>query len=314
MFKMLSFQALLISLILLTGACKSDSDPQQETETMKVNAQFDVQGHRGARGLLPENTIPSFKKALDLGVNTLELDLVVSADSQVIISHEPWFSHEFCFMPSGDAILKSNEKSHNLFQLTYAEIKMYNCGNLGHPKFKEQESQASKKPSLKDMLIEIEAYAQSKNYPQPRYNMEIKSRPSWDNSFTPEPNRFTKLVLDLINEHNIADRTVVQSFDVRTLEEVHHQNPSQTTAYLVSNNKTVDQNLELLTYIPKIYSPNYNFLTLKDIQDAQANKMKVIPWTVNELKAMKKQIELGVDGIITDYPDRLISLIERRDQ
>ncbi|MEO1438167.1 MAG: glycerophosphodiester phosphodiesterase family protein [Bacteroidota bacterium] len=298
--------------LLLLGtisACKPDSEKQNDDLTMEIPTDFDTQGHRGARGLLPENTIPAFQKALDLGVQTLELDLVISGDSQVIISHEPWFSAEFCLTPSGEAVKDGSEADHNIFKLTYTEIKAYDCGSKGHPKFEEQQALKAHKPSLVDMLTAIEAYAAEKNYPAPHYNMEIKSRPKWDNTFTPAPDRFVRLVLEVVDSFNVAPRTVIQSFDVRTLEAIHQQSPDQITAYLVSNNKTVAENLALLSFLPEIYSPNHLFLTPKDVQDAHNKKMKVIPWTINSVKDMMTQIKMGVDGIITDYPDRLMQLI-----
>ncbi|MEM6724033.1 MAG: glycerophosphodiester phosphodiesterase family protein [Bacteroidota bacterium] len=293
----------------LLAACKQDSATQTEEKTMEIPEDFDVQGHRGARGLLPENTIPSFEKALDLGANTLELDLVVSADDQVIVSHEPWFSPEFCSLPSGESLPEDSKEIHNIYQLNYEAIKAYDCGSKGHPKFPEQVALKAHKPSLKDMLVHIENYAEEKGYPAPRYNMEIKARPNWDDQFTPAPERFVDLVLAVVRQMEVGERSVIQSFDPRILEAIYQKAPNQVTAYLVSNNKTVQQNLELLSYVPKIYSPNYLFLTPRDMQDARAQNMKVIPWTVNDVEDMKKQILLGVDGIITDYPDRLLQLI-----
>lgn len=273
---------------------------------MKNQLSVDWQGHRGARGLLPENTIPAFKKALDLGMTTLELDVAVSADSQLIISHEPWMSAEICKKENGEEIGEEEATSIRIFELSYEEIKKYDCGTKAHSRFPQQEKRKTYKPSLKEMVQEVEAYAKEKNYPLPQYNIEIKSEESYDGIFTPEIATFVALTIKEIRDLGIEKRSNLQSFDLRALEEIHRQAPEITLAYLVEENENIEENLSLLSFLPEIYSPYHILVNQETMQVAKAKGMKVIPWTVNEKEEMKRLIDLGVDGIITDYPDRKI--------
>lgn len=294
MVRTLSF---LISLILMF-ACKT---PPPES----IPADFDWQGHRGARGLLPENTIPAMLKALEYDVKTLELDVVISKDSQVVLSHEPWMSAEICRKADGSAVGKSEAKDLKLYEMTYAEIQAYDCGSRGNSGFSEQVGQKTTKVRLADMVQAVEAEAQRMGKVAPYYNIEIKSREEWDNIFTPEPNEFAALVLAEIEQLGIVERTCVQSFDVRSLKAVQEQMPNITKALLIMNQKGVDKNLEILGFTPDIYSPYHLLLSKSTVEDLHAKGMKVIPWTVNKVNRMRALIAMGVDGIITDYPNRI---------
>ena len=117
---------------------------------------FDIQGHRGARGLMPENTIPAFLMALDSGVTTLELDLAVTKDNQLVISHEPWMSAAICLSPLGDTIKTKDERKFNIYKMTYAEVKGWDCGSLGNEKFPQQKKQVAAKPLLQDAIVAVE--------------------------------------------------------------------------------------------------------------------------------------------------------------
>ena len=120
-----------------------------------AHAPFDVQGHRGARGLLPENSIPGFKRALELGVTTLEMDVVIAADSTVVVSHEPWMSQVICRRPDGSPVEAADE--FNLHRMTYEEIRLFDCGSRGHPLFPRQTKMPVTKPRLSDVIDAAEA-------------------------------------------------------------------------------------------------------------------------------------------------------------
>jgi len=265
---------------------------------------FDWQGHRGARGLLPENTIPAFLEALKYPVSTLELDVVISKDSQVVVSHDPWLSPAICAQPSGEAIPEVDPPAYPILEMDYAAISRFNCG-LPAPGFSEQQSQEVAKPLLAEMLAQVEAHCRETGRDLPRYNIEIKSRPEWDNELTPEPARFAALLLQVVLEAGIADRTCIQSFDVRSLEAVHEQAPGMTTAYLVENQHSLAENLAKLSFQPSIYSPYHQLLDKATVAALHEMGISVIPWTVNEPALMQELIEMGVDGIITDYPNRI---------
>ncbi|MEM6377030.1 MAG: glycerophosphodiester phosphodiesterase family protein [Bacteroidota bacterium] len=305
---MYSLKAFCAVLIFLTfSSCQPNTSTDKETEMEKptsTSSNFDWQGHRGARGLVAENTIPAFLKALSYPIQTLELDVVVTKDSLVLVSHEPWMSAEICNQPNGYAIYPAEQEGFKILEMDYETVKTYNCG-LKHSRFTEQDPIEVYKPLLSEMIDAVEAYCQENDRDLPNYNIEIKSRPAWDNVFTPEPKVFAALVLDVVKEKGIFDRTCIQSFDVRSVEAVHELDPNITQAYLVETPGNVEQKLSLLSFQPEIYSPYYPLLNKSILDTLHQKGMKVIPWTVNETAEMKKLVDMGVDGIITDYPDRI---------
>jgi glycerophosphoryl diester phosphodiesterase len=276
------------------------------SKAMSAQTPFDWQGHRGARGLMPENSIPAFRKALDLGVTTLELDVVVSKDKQVVVSHEPFFSSEICSDPEGKAITKDQEKSRNIYQYTWEQIKGFDCGLKGNPRFPEQQKQKMHKPLLSEVIRTMEAYRQERNLPLFRYNIEIKSTPAGDNIFHPPVPEFSQLVYGILSGQLTPDRFTLQSFDFRVLRHWREKYPDVQLVALVENMKGVDKNLQELGFTPAIYSPYYKLLVGREaVEKIHRLGMKVIPWTVNDPADMKRLKAWGVDGIITDYPDRI---------
>jgi len=296
---------LLFTLSLLVLACNTNT--VENTNTTPDD--FDWQGHRGARGILPENSIPGFLLALEYPIKTLELDLAISQDEQVIVSHEPWMSAEICQKPDGTPVEESEQDSIRIYNLTYEQIKGYDCGSRGNPRFAQQKPMSTYKPSLRDMVQAVETLVTEKEMTPPLYNMEIKSRPTWDSIFTPVPEEFARLVLETIADLGIEQRTVIQSFDVRALYAVHQQNPSIKTALLIDNTDSFAENLDQLGFKPTIYSPYHELVTEELIQQAHEQNVQVIPWTVNTVGRMQDLIAMGVDGIITDYPN-LIEEVE----
>ncbi len=267
-------------------------------------AGFDLQGHRGARGLRPENTIPAFQKALELGVTTLEMDVAVSADGQVVLSHEPWFSHEICATPEGTPVPEGSERVHNLYALPYARIAQYDCGLRGNPRFPEQERMAVHKPLLDSVLAMAEAYPRLPEQAAIHYNIEIKSSPARDSVFTPRPDAYARALYGVLVRHGVLARTTVQSFDPRALEAMRRLDPTVRVAFLVDNDDGLAANLARLSFTPDIYSPHYRLLDDATVAAIHLRGMQVVPWTVNDIAAMQALHALGVDGLITDYPDR----------
>jgi glycerophosphoryl diester phosphodiesterase len=265
---------------------------------------FDLQGHRGARGIKPENTLPAFIAALDAGVTTLELDVVITKDNQVVVSHEPWMSDEICLKPDNTAISSSEAKAINIYQLTYGEVKQYDCGSKGNSRFPEQEKIKAAKPLLKDVIAAVEDHIKSYTQYEVDYNIELKSAKAGDGKYHPAPGEFSDLVYNLLNQYLPMDRVVVQSFDFRILQYWHANYPTVRLAALIENSKSIDANLKELGFIPSIYSPYYKLLSEEMVKELRSMKMRVIPWTVNEPDDMKRLRAWGVDGIITDYPNR----------
>ncbi|MEM1134580.1 MAG: glycerophosphodiester phosphodiesterase family protein [Bacteroidota bacterium] len=265
-----------------------------------------MQGHRGSRGLMPENSLAAFEKALELGVNTLELDLAVSKDSQLVVSHEPWFSATICYDSLRNMIDESAEKNYNIHQHNYAQILKYDCGSKGNSRFPEQQKKAQVKPLLKEVIALAEKYTSSKNLPPIEYNIEIKTNIAGDGIYHPSPAVFSDLLHQFLIQNLPAERVVVQSFDLRVLQYWHKNYPAFRLAFLVGNKDNYEENLKSLGFNPAIYSPAYQLLDAQKIAALQEEGMKVIPWTVNEVTAMQNLLAWGVDGIITDYPDRAL--------
>jgi glycerophosphoryl diester phosphodiesterase len=275
-------------------ACKAT-----DKEPVKIPANFDWQGHRGCRGLMPENSIPAFLHALTFPqVTTLELDLAVSKDGQLIVSHEPFFNPAICLQPGGKAIEKSEEGKFLIYQLTAADIQGFDCGSLGNPRFAVQQKQKTYKPTFKEVVEAVRA-----TKADIRWNIEIKSQPEWDGLRHPPVAEFARIVIAEIKKYGIEKYVTVQSFDPRALQEMHRQAPEITLAYLVENMDALETNLAKLDFIPAIFSPYYLTVSKKLVKNCHDKKMQIIPWTVNDVPAMRKLIRQGVDGIITDYPN-----------
>jgi len=289
----------IISGIVLLYSCTSTKMIQKN-----VNS-FDWQGHRGARGLVPENTIPAMYKAIDLGAVTLEMDAVITADKQVILSHEPFFNHEITTKPDGTPVSKAEEKQLNIYSMSYATTQRYDVGLKGNPRFPQQQKMAATKPLLLDVIEAADQYTIAKNKPLPFYNIETKSQVLTDNLYHPAPKEFVDLLVAIIKHKKIIDRVTIQSFDIRTLQYLHQQYPTIATVLLIEddNKKTVGEQLQELGYTPTVYSPHHSLVNETLVRDCKARGMKVVPWTVNDLPTMKKLRSLGVEGIISDYPN-----------
>lgn len=278
---------------------------------MQVNG-FDIQGHRGCRGLRPENTIQAMIHALELGVTTLEMDVVISADEKVVVSHEPYFNHLFSTHPHGRKVEKEEEAGLNIFKMPYEDVCKYDVGSRQHPLFPEQLSQPAHKPQLSELINATEEIRNNNN--PVFYNIETKCTDFTDNLFHPAPERFVDLLVEVIKSASIEDRVIIQSFDFRTLRYLHSIAPHIQTAILIESYKggTVEDHIAELGFEPSVYSSHYSIINTQLMKTCHRKKMRVIPWTVNEVSTMKQLIELGVDGIITDYPDRLIALLRQK--
>ncbi|MFN8346599.1 MAG: glycerophosphodiester phosphodiesterase family protein [Spirosomataceae bacterium] len=274
-------------------------------------APFNREGHRGCRGLMPENTLPAFLKALDLGMNVLELDVVISKDRQVVVSHDPFFHPDFSIAPDGKPVPKRPKI--NLYQLDYEQIRQYDVGSNGHPDFPEQQKLKTHKPLLREVIQAAEAHRQKHHLPLFLYNIEIKSEVSEYDVSQPQPGPFCDLVyadLSSMLPMLSPERVIIQSFDFNILKYWKQQTdagrfPKMTLAALVANLKGIEKNLEHLGFKPDVYSPYYQLLNAAKVQRLHAMGISVIPWTVNSTKEMKHLIAMGVDGIITDYPNRV---------
>jgi len=280
---------------LLITACTMDEDAFD----------YDLQGHRGARGLLPENTIPSFLKAIDYGVNTIEFDLVVTGDNQILISHEPWFDLQISTKPDGNPVTEEEQMDLNIYQMTYEETQQFDVGIRGHAGFPDQEPMEATKPLMRDAIIAIENYVEEQGLEPVYYNIETKSRPEWYGVYGPQPEEFSQLLYDELAELDILDRVIIQSFDPATLIAMREIDANVVQAMLVyEEDQTIERKIEILGYTPEIWSPHYELVTPELVAEVHDRGMTIIPWTINEREEMIRLLDMGVDGIITDYPNR----------
>jgi glycerophosphoryl diester phosphodiesterase len=270
---------------------------------LQGSASFDLEGHRGCRGLMPENTVPAFLSAVEMMVTTLEMDVVITKDKKVVVSHDPYFSHEITTKPNGDTVTEAEEKLLNIYQMTYDEVKKYDVGLKPHPRFPQQKKIATYKPLLSDVVDSIIHEMMTMKRPPVRYNIETKCTPEGDNIYHPKPAEFIELLMAVIKEKGIADYTTIQSFDIRTLQYLHEHYPEIKTSLLVEDNKLFALQLKDLGFMPTVYSPDYKLVTPLLVKQCHDAGIQIIPWTVNDKEEMKKLKALGVDGLITDYPN-----------
>jgi glycerophosphoryl diester phosphodiesterase len=293
-------------------------------------AAFDLQGHRGARGLAPENTLAAFRTALAIGVTTLETDLAVTKDGVLVISHDPFLNPDIVREPDGRWL---TAKGPPIRTLSLAELKRYDIGRVD-PASRYAKQLPEQKPADGERfptLVDVFELARANAKPV-RFNLETKITPGNPDD-TVDPATFARLVVAAIRTAELADRVTIQSFDWRTLIEAKKLAPGIPTVCLTMetpNNDTVQRNarvaspwlggLDLATVdgsLPKLvaaagcgtWSPFWRNLTPAELAAAHALKLAVLPWTVNVPADMTALIDMGVDGLITDYPDRLRAVL-----
>ncbi|MBX3290175.1 MAG: glycerophosphodiester phosphodiesterase [Acidobacteria bacterium] len=271
-----------------------------------------IQGHRGAKGYFPENTIPGFILAVEQGADTIELDVVISQDKKVVVSHDHWFSSAFSTAPDGTRVARETEREHNIYKMAYEQVRKYDVGSFGNTGVPGQIPISTHKPLMTEVFEAVEKYTQERGLPPTRYNIEIKSGPQGDNVFHPEIPEFVDLVLKDIAAHGLSKRVIVQSFDVRPLQLIHTIDPDMVISFLVSNQLGVEKNLENLGFVPDTYSPNFSLMNEELVRYCREKRIKLVPWTVNNIDDMIKMRDLGIDAIITDYPDRAVKVFRRK--
>jgi len=266
---------------------------------------FDKQAHRGGRGLMPENTIPAMVNAVGMWVTTLEMDVCISKDKKVFLSHEPFFNHELTTLPGGGFIPEANERLFNTYKMDYDSITKYDVGTRFHPRFPDQQKMKAIKPLLSDVFKAVKEYMMTARRPMPFYNIETKTTPAGDNIFHPKPAEFVELLMAVIKENQMEDFVIIQSFDMRTLQYLHQHYPKVKTALLVEadSNSSFRKQIKDLGFTPDIYSPESSLVIPDLIKECHDLNMKIIPWTVNDKKEIERFKKMGVDGIITDYPN-----------
>jgi glycerophosphoryl diester phosphodiesterase len=299
----------LFSFIFMTLLFSCSSNKKMTTNNNEVQKLqsiiFDKQGHRGCRGLMPENTIPAMVNALGMGVTTLEMDISISKDKKVFLSHEPFFNHEITTKPNGSFIDEKEEKNYNMYLMNYDSIKKYDVGMKPHPRFAQQQKMKAIKPLLADVFATIKQEMMTRRRPYPFFNIETKTQPATDNIFHPAPAEFVELLMKVIKENAMEDFVIIQSFDFRTLQYLHIHYPTIKTTMLIEDydKRTFEEQLKDLGFSPTIYSPAFVLVNDALIKKCHQQNIQVIPWTVNDKTKMNELKALGVDGIISDYPN-----------
>jgi glycerophosphoryl diester phosphodiesterase len=264
-----------------------------------------IHGHRGCRALMPENTIPAFCHAILLGADAIELDVVMSAAGDVVVSHEPYMAASKVLKPSGERISRKEQKKMNIYEMYTEEITAYDCGSLRNKDFPKQKTMKAHKPLLVDVFHTVEFLCRDQKR-KTLYNIEIKSRNQDYGSYQPYPAEFCRCVLNTIYESGLQDQVMIQSFDRNILRELRMANPHIPLGILVEDMKPPIKHLNALGFIPEYYNPLHKALDKKLMKLSQSLSFKVIPWTINDVRTMNKAFKLGVAGIITDDPAKAL--------
>jgi glycerophosphoryl diester phosphodiesterase len=253
-----------------------------------------VYGHRGARARRPENTLPAFAYAIALGVDAIEMDLAVTRDDSVVISHDPILDPPICAGPRKSAVIRS---------LTLAEVRQWDCGAAPNPDFPAQLAiPGTRMPALDDVfeLAPRGAFG---------YSLEIKSFPERP-EYAPPPAEFTRLVWEKIRQYKLEKRTLVQSFDFRTLAAMRKLAPQIRLAALVENDARDFAAIAAEASHAEIAAPEFHLVTPKKVDAAHRSGLQVIAWTANTPADWDMLIQAGVDGIITDDPAELLAYLK----
>jgi glycerophosphoryl diester phosphodiesterase len=274
----------------------------------------EVHGHRGCRGLLPENTLSAFLHALALGVDVLELDVVISHDQQVVVSHEPWLSARLGRGPQGQLLHQAEERAYNLYQLPYPLIQGCTVGEWPHPDFPEQQPVLSYRPLLREVLEQVAVAGQQLGRPAVGFSVEVKSSPAGDDIFHPEPAAFVDLVVAELQAADVLSRTTLMSFDSRILQVARYAYPGLALCLLVEDELPTTANLFAeLGFEPEVIGPDFKLLSAELVQELRTTypALRLVPWTVNSIADLRLVRSWNVEGITTDYPNRLLQLLGR---
>ncbi len=256
----------------------------------------EVHGHRGARAVLPENTIPAFAYAIDEGVDAIEMDVTVTKDDVLVISHDPVLNPEICRGPGGSPVIR---------ELTFAQLRLWDCGSLVNPHFPNQQPVPSTRiPALEEVF-------QLANRGNFLFNIEAKLSPDHPD-FTPPPERFAELLLHAIGRHNLRPRVIVQSFDFRILIAMKSLAPDIRLSALVEDETLADFVSVARSARAQIIAPEKGMVTPAKVAEVHREGLQVIPWTANTSLDWDPLLAAGVDAIITDDPAALINYLKQK--
>ncbi len=271
---------------------------------------FDLQGHRGARGLAPENTLPAFAAALALGVTTLELDTGVTRDGVVVVHHDRRLNPDIARGPDGQWVEAPAPLIH---ELSFKELRRYDVGRLrpGSEYAKQLPEQKPADGARIPSLAELFELVKASGNDAVRFNIETKLSPQAPEETLP-PEEFARALVAEIRKAGMESRASIQSFDWRTLHVVERDAPEIATVYLTGRRGAQSQPKAVHAAGGRIWSPSHAAMDSAALVEARALGLKVIPWTVNDPAEIELLLDQGVDGVITDYPDRVRAQMARR--
>jgi len=260
---------------------------------------FEIQAHRGARAFYPENTLQAFCKAADLGCRVIELDLIVSKDHRIIVSHDPW-------VPS----TPDAPPRRYLYSMHYDEIAGFDCGEPS-PDFPFQSRIRAVRPTLREVFCTVEEHLSRIGRPSEMvYNLEVKSWPELDGVAHPDPASYAALVIKEIAGSGLENRVRLQSFDDRILTEAKSMMPGLCYGLLVEDTAVLDSFPARPGYVPEYVNPQLSLVDEMLLARLHGYGAMVVVWTVNRTEDMLRMKRLGADGLITDHPEVALCLSE----
>ena len=271
-------------------------------------SECEIQAHRGARAYYPENTIQAFCKAAELGVRVLELDLLLSKDARIVVSHDPWVNVSRCSGEGSETFPEDVESRPLLFHMNYDAIAAVDCGYTD-PAFPGQQRITASKPLLSDVFSAVDGWMREHcEQEEMVYNLEVKSWPHQDDIQHPLPDVYAEILLRYLTGSGVVSRIRLQSFDCRILQAAYRLNPELCYGLLVERAEDVETSLETLGFVPAFLNPHYSQVSMRLFSFLHLRNIRSIPWTVNRPEEMLAMKRMGADGLITDYPDLALAL------
>jgi glycerophosphoryl diester phosphodiesterase len=260
-----------------------------------------IYGHRGARGLFPENTLEGIKAILKLPIDGIEIDVVVNGDSELIVSHNPFAHNHFSLDEKKHEV--DTASNHNFFKMNSSKVKSYDVGTKRHPFFLKQEKFPAKIPFLSE-VFEFLNRSVAVNFV---LFLEIKSDQKTVGEYYPEAGEYALIVSKFLAKNRFKGQLIVKSFDPFFLNEFYRLTRDKyRLGYLVDNAYSLSVNLSKLDFVPSYYNPEFSLISENLVLEAHQHNIQIVGWTVNELSDYKRLMKMKIDGIITDYPNRFI--------
>ena len=270
---------------------------------MLNNKKTEIHGHRGCRGYFPENSLQAFIHALSFDIDAIELDLVISKDHQVVVSHEPYMHHHKCLRPNLKPIKKQEEKDLMIYQMDYEEVKSYECGLIPHPHFPLVNLGKAYKPLLQEVFDTTRSISEKNKLKPITYNIEIKSEEELIGIGQPNYDVYVDLILKIINKNDLNQKVIIQSFDKKILQTIRNRDTQIPLSLLIEDEIEPMVHIHQLGFKPNILASDYLFLNANHLKQLQMENISVFAFTVNQISAIQNLISMGVNAIITDYPD-----------